>query len=378
MFRFNNPIYWAQAPTENLLKKITQTAPGAALTLTAIVLFWSFPSYDVALIAHEFDDLWDAIFRQAKQPFVNHNHLYPENSHETKLTFRFVPAIILGILKINSIAPVLIFQLFSLIIFYYLLIYLFNNLFEDRVKAFRFALPICLIVSGSVYTSDYRGIFDTLALDFLLIALCLRNSIYAALPLLLAYFTDERALIASPSFFIIHLIERGNFGCIKSIFKEILNNSAKYLFFSWIAYFALRLYLSLAFGLKTDTGGVALFFDQIGKSFYTVYIGLEGLIIPLFFVVYILFKQKKYAFIGLFLFCFALVFVVAQSVVDISRSMSYALIFVIALLILTDKIFSTANAQKLIFTTTLINVFYGDSYPLLAQLYRMKFLTHSI
>jgi hypothetical protein len=45
---------------------------------------------------------------------------------------------------------------------------------------------------------------------------------------------------------------------------------------------------------------------------------------------------------------------------------------------LLDKFFSKDMAFKVIAWVILINITYGDSYPLLLQLIRMKFITHSI
>ena len=363
----------------SILNKITSTPSRAALILTDIVLFFSFPSYDVALVTNEMDAHWDAIFRQAKEPFVNHNHWYAEGTHEAKLSFRFVPAIIFNILRIHSLVPALVFQFLTVVLFYYLLILIFNKLFEDRTKAFCFALPICFIISGHVYISDYRGIFDTLALVFLLIALYFRNNIYVVIPLLLAYFTDERALIASPGLFLINIIERNSFEKIKSILNGISFDSNMYLFTSWVTYFALRFYLSVALGLTTDPVDLNLFLEQIGKSFYTIYIGLEGFIIPFGLIIYVLLKQRMYAFSALLILSFLLICWAAQSVFDIDRSMSYVLFVVIILLILIDKFFSKQNASNIILFVTVLNIVYiGSSYPFIAQLYRMKFITHSI
>ena len=361
---------------KDFFNKVTLTISRSAITLTAIVIFFSFPSYDVALLTTEMDPHWDAIFLQAREPFTNHNYLYVEGAHETKLSFRFVPAIILNILNINSKILALIFQLFNLIIFYYLLILNFNKLFENRKKSFLYALPICFIISGHVYTSDYRGIFDTLALDFLLISLYFRNKIFVIFPLLLAYFTDERALIASPGLFILNSICKNNFGEIKRLILQAILISSVYLYTSWMIYFILRFWLTTNYGLATDLGGVNLFYEQFNKSFYTIYVGLEGFIIPFGLILYLLFKKKTYAFMIFFIFYFLLIFWAAQSVYDISRSMSYIILFVIILLVLMDNLCSRLIAEKLIFWVTIINIFSMFSYPLFAQLYRMIFISN--
>ncbi len=361
------------------IRTITSSPFKATLVLVVVVLFWSFPSYDVAFITNEMDENWASIFLQAKEPFVNHNIRYGLGSHQEKLAFRFVPALILNILHIQSIIPAFIFQFFTLAFFYYLLILVFNKLFQDRIKAFVFAIPICFVIAGHVYISDYRGIFDTLALDFLLMALLFRNKTYVIIPLLLAYYTDERALIASPALFLINILIAEKFNSIKLLFKATLYLPNIYLLASWVFYFILRFFLNVVFGLTSGSGNDCfLFLDQINKIFYTFYIGLEGFIIPFALIVFYLLKNRIYAYTALICSCFLLILFVAQSVIDINRSMSYAILILILILILLDKFFSKDMAFKVIAWVILINITYGDSYPLLLQLIRMKFITHSI
>lgn len=359
-------------------KRIVSSPLNAALTLVIIVLFWSFPSYDVPIFLHQFDRHWATIFLQVKEPFVNHNYLYEYGSHAEKLAFRFVPAVILNILHIDSLIPALIFQFFTMVFFYYMLILAFNKLFQDRNKAFVFALPICFVIAGHVYISDYTAKFDTLALAFCLMAFLFRNKIYVIIPLLLAYFTDERALIASPAIFLINLLEKNSFENIKSIFNGGLFVSNIYLFISWTIYFIVRYFLGIVFGLTCGTGGINLFFEQINSTVHTVYVGLEGFIIPFVLVAISLFKKRIYSFTILFILSFLLIFYVAQSVLDINRSMSYVILILILILMLFDKLYSKETVYKILAWVIVINILYDEAYPFLAQLYRMKFITHSI
>jgi len=350
----------------------------ATIILVAIVLFWSFPSYDIAIYTNEMSENWDSIFLQAKEPFVNHNHLYAHGSHAEKLAFRFVPPVILSILHMDNLLAALLFQFLTLILFYYLLICVLNKLLTDKIKAFLFALPICFVIAGHVYISDYRGIFDTLALDFLLIAILFRDKIYVIVLLLLAYFTDERALIASPAIFLINIFTANSYENIKSTIKSLLYSSNIYLLVSWILYLLIRFSLFLAFGLSTGTGDIGLFIVQINKTFFTFYIGLEGFIIPFFLTGFFLLKKRIYTFFILTVFSFLLIFYAAQSVIDITRSMSYLILFIILITLLIDKFYVKETSVKIIAWVIILNILYDDSFPLLAQIYRMKFITHTI
>jgi len=349
------------------------------LTLVIIAAFWSFPSYDLMFINTDMHQNWTAIFLQAEDPFLDHKDIYSHGSHSEKLAFRFVPALLLHILHIDNILPALIFQFLTLVLFYYLLVIIFNKLFVEKKKAFLYALPFCFVISGHVYASDYRGMFDTLALDFILIAILFRDKIYVVIPLLLAYFTDERALIASPAIFLLNIFISGNYTTLHSIFKEIVRVSNIYLISSWIIYFMCRITLHYTLGLTSGSGeDCFLFLEQINKTFYTIYIGLEGFIIPFIFIIYYLLKNKNYTYSLLIILSFLLLFFVAQSVLDINRSMSYVILIQILIILLFDRFYSKETVFKIIALVIMINIFYDDFYPFLAQVYRMKFITHSI
>ena len=142
----------------------------------------------------------------------------------------------------------------------------------------------------------------------------------------------------------------------------------------WIFYFILRLWLTIAYGLTTDVGGINLFFEQINKIFYTVYIGLEGFIIPYGLITFLLLKRKIYVFNLMITSYFFLIVYVAQSVYDISRSMSYILLFVVILIMLIDKYYPKFIVEKIIGWVAVINIFSLFTYPLFAQLYRVRHL----
>lgn len=364
--------------SNNLFIKIASNQFYAVALLITIVVFWHFPSYDVILVLKERSLGWDAIFLQSKEPFIDHSHLYHEGSHEAKLTFRFVPAIIMNILCLDNRLKVIIFQFLAMVLFYFLLLLILNQFLKDRIKALVFAMPICFVVAGHAYASNYIGYFETLALDFLLMAVLFRNKIYAIIPLLLAYFTDERALIASPAIFLTNVFEKNSFENIKSIFKGFLFFSNVSLFISWGLYFLIRFFLVAVFDLKTITEGTNNFFDQISATFYTIYIGLECFVVPFILIIFRLLKKRIYSFTVLLILSFLLVFYVAQSVADIDRSMCYAILILLSILVLLDKLYSKETVYKIIALVTIVNMLYDGSYPLLAQLYRMKFITHSI
>jgi hypothetical protein len=364
--------------SSNWIKYFSENSLKSTLALVIIVVFWSFPSYDIAIVKSEMDENWSAIFLQVDEPFKNHNNLHSYGSHGEKLAFRFVPALLLKVLSIHSLIPALIFQFAGLLLFYYLLTNIFYSLFKDRVKSFLYALPICFVISGHVYASDYRGIFDTIALDFMLLALIVRSRKYIVIPLLLAYFTDERALISSSSFILIGLFENNKYESFKSILNGLLIPQNMYIIISWVFYFTIRLGLGELYELQTGVGRVNLFFDQISMTFYSLYIGFEGFILPLILVCILLYKKSIYSFVFLIIGSYLMLFFIAQSVLDINRSMSYSLLLIILILMMVDKFFLEHKASNLVVAVICINLVYDDFYPLLLQLYRMIAISETL
>lgn len=366
--------YLTAALDSNIGKRVMSGFIPVTITLIAIVVFYSFPSYDIALLTNEMESGWKAIFLQGEKPFV---HIpYGSGSHEEKLAFRFIPAVLLNIIGCKTILSGLIFQFFTLIVFYILLVLNFYSHFKDWRKTFVYCLPICFVISGHVYVSDYRGFFDTLALDFLLLSLLFRNYWFSIITLLLAFYTDERSIVASPAIAIIALVNSNYLD--KKVLNIVKLKPIQILVISWLLYLVIRFILISQVGLQPAKGRIDYFFEQIHLSFYTFYIGLEGFIIPLFIIGYHLIKNKKYTFLLLFFTSFFLVYFVAQSVFDINRSMSYLILFLISLLLLVEKLKPQETAYRIISWVIVISILYDDFYPLVLQIIRMKFITHTI
>lgn len=361
-----------------LVKQLLKNNVVLALFLAFIAIFFAFPSYDVAVVLNEHDENWNAIFLQGEEPFVEHNDLYGSQSHCTNLGFRFVPALILKYMGIRDIPSGLVFQFAAFLLFYYLLVRIFSKIYEDREKIFMYILPITLVMAGHVYASDYRGMFDTLALDFMLIAFLMRKNVFVLIPMLLAYYTDERAIIASPAILLYRLFELNSYKDFKSFTQGVFKQSNIILIVSWVLYFVIRTLLNMKFGLKTTDAKLNYFFDHTWKYFYTFYVGLEGFIIPLILVIGYLIKKKFNTFLGFFLLAYSAVYIAAQAVIDTNRSTSYLVLFLILLLCLFDEYFDKKFVFKVISWVVLISMAFDDFMPLLAQLYRMKFITNTI
>jgi hypothetical protein len=363
------------APVNTILRK-------PALSIIVIIcatILLNFPSYDVALVLHEMDDNWNAIFLQANEPFVDHTQLYDAESHMAKLGFRFVPALLVRSMGITTIAEALVLQLGLLMVFYVLLITFLRNNLTNKHEALLFALPISLIISGHVYASDYRGIFDTLALVFLLAAALLRRSKWVLPALLLAYFTDERAMLASTSLVLLNSWTMGKSGSLKELSRSLIAPDNLLILGSWVAYVLIRITLANTLGLTVTSVDLTYYFkENLVRIPYAFYIGQEGMWILVLALLYHLVRTGNHFFaalVGLNLLGFVLG---SMTVVDINRSMSYALVHSLLVLLMLDRYFPEKRKQELLGWAIVVSLVYGDFLPLPLQVYRMYFITQSL
>jgi len=199
------------------------------VTLPLVVLFFSFPSYD--RLNNEFSENWQAIFKQAAGPLTDHQ--YNPDSHQAKLTFRLTVPLIIRTFHLN-LAGVLIFQALIGMLLFYFAAKLFHRETNDKVSALLLSFSLAFIYAGRVSFNEIRGIFDGLALFFMVWSMYFRNPFLIFTGVFLAAWTDERALIASCLVFLYWIYwHKNNSGDWK-----ILNSGSVAVFLAWIFYFA--------------------------------------------------------------------------------------------------------------------------------------------
>lgn len=351
----------------------------AGLFLAAVAYFFHFPSYDVAIILHEMDDAWKAIFTQVAEPFTDHNALYEPESHSTKLAFRFVPALLLKALGVHSIAAAFLVQ-FSLVVVFYWLLFTVLRLYTGQPRtALWLALTVCFIMAGHVHPSDYRGIFDILALDLLLLAILLRRTIWVVPVILLAAFTDERALMATPALILLELYLSDRYTSLVSIAQGSRSRPVLLVLASWALYFLLRYGLGRTFGLHTSPVDL---FHYLGTNIpnipYGIYIGLEGHFLVAGVALALFYRRKSYTFLFLLSLCYLVLQFFALCVVDINRSLSYLILWILFVWIVTFREKPSGTVLDLAGWVILISVLYDDFHPLPIQVVRMAFVTETL
>ncbi|MBS1779071.1 MAG: hypothetical protein JST70_07075 [Bacteroidetes bacterium] len=300
----------------------------AMLLLTVLSLFFAFPSYSSLNVSD-----WQELFAKAASPFTNSMAGY--GSHDAKITFRLVMPLLVAVLHLNIVGVLLLTGLIGILNFY-LVLHLSYKITNDRVIAVIAGLCCCFIYFGKCSFIELRGgMFDGVAMCFLLLSLITNNNTLRTLLVFLSAWTDERGLIASSLIWVYIVYQHRD----ESFGKKILNVGTIGLYIAWLAYAVIRYILTHQYGLKTDTGGTgpSVLLNQINNIPIGVWSGLEGLwLLPLYAFV-LLYRSKKYFELLMFTGSCVLIIIVGVSVLDITRSEMYALPSVfISLMIMRD------------------------------------------
>lgn len=328
--------------------KITTT-----VLLTIFSLFFAFPSYSSLNIAD-----WQELFAKAASPFTNSTAGY--GSHDAKITFRLVMPILVGLLHLN-ITGVLLFTGLIGVLNFYLVIHLSYKITNDKVLAVLTSLCCCFIYFGKCSFIELRGgMFDGVAMCFLLLSLISNNNLLRALLIFFAAWTDERGLIASSLvwIFIVYQHRDESFG------KKVFNAGTIGIYCSWIAYGIVRYLLVHKYGLKTDTGGTGpkVLLNQINNIPIGIWSGLEGLWLLPIYAFALLFKNKKYFELLKFAGATGLILIIGVSVLDITRSVMYVLPSVFVSLMVIRDYSNRQTLQRLLFYALVLCFVYPAYY----------------
>jgi hypothetical protein len=203
--------------------------------------------------------------------------------------------------------------------------------FTDQISAWMFVAACSCTYLCKAFFWDYDFWFDGYAYFFILTSLYFRNPVLVFFALQLAFWTDERAVIALPGILLFNLFQINNFEIPEQkpgLLKQLKRPEIYVCILSIITYGVVRMLLTVHFNLHTPIGkdvGVSptLIPFQLENRFLGVFLSFEGLWILFFAALYIVFQRSK----GIFLACIGILIVqivVAYSVYDITRSAIYA------------------------------------------------------
>ncbi|WP_247233240.1 hypothetical protein [Telluribacter sp. SYSU D00476] len=317
-----------------------------SLVLFGFVFLTTYPNYLDILADPAPRTTFDYFYQKVESPLspavVGHT-----GSHGAKIAFRLTIPLLAKVLRIGWTVTgkdvVLVFLLQSLLLFPFLLLLTrIVNRHLDAVSTVLFTVACSATYLASAFFWDYHFWFDAYAFFFLLMGMYLRNRIGIFIFLLMACFTDERAVIALLSVYLFHLLEESNFTIsgFRDLFpRSSIRSRSSIVLLVVVSYVLIRLWLTTAYNLRTPSGenvGVSLSIIpfQLKHRLIGILFTFEGLWIPFLLSIIVLILRKQKLLAGILLATLLLHIVVAYSVYDITRSLTYGFpIFFIALLI---------------------------------------------
>ncbi len=260
------------------------------------------------------------------------------------------------ILMIQAILGILFLYLFSREVF---------RQTGDKILTAFFTLGLSNIFVFSWFFVDTAGYGDSYAYFFLMLALLIRNPLVLFICLQAAFFTDERALIAS-GYLILWWMTRSLLDEPLTVESNSFFTTIKGIFSSqtWVVLVALAVYLvfrnyimSTYFSEHryTTMGTPVLFADMhrwgLGNSLWTSF---EGMWLPLLVAGFTLFKTGRYWHLIALLVGFIVLIITGIFVHDIDRALGYGFPFLLISGLILSRLLSLTEYRLVTFIMAII------------------------
>ncbi len=322
-----------------------------------VSIFFAFPPFHV-IVFNKYDEYWVPILLQIQSPF--NPVVYPSELHAAKRCFRLTVPIIAHYLNFKVWGCILLQYVFG-VVSIWINLKLIMRFTNDIIISVLLTISFVFIYVGFGAFYDLRGMFDTISIGFILLAMYLRSPLLVFILTLLSSFTDERGLIASNILWIFFSFRDDKSGEF-DIFK--LNSCKIALILSWLVYFALRYYLIHKLDFYTATGGVTfkLIVEQMNNMPLAFWSALEGfwVLIVLFFTYSV--RTKKYLFSLICLISLLISLTTAMMVGDLTRSAMYIYPFIFVALIYVSKHEPTSDLRKVAYLVLVISFLFPGYY----------------
>lgn len=273
---------------------------------------------------------WNWLDRQITDPFMPQESpdIY---SHHNKMAFRLTPVFIGKIIpsdnQLTRIRWLFLVQNLMGVGFFFLLISFAENALKSKFLSFMLPVFFTVIYAGKTFFWDHMFLFDGMAYFFLLLSVCTRKWWLVMLSLILAFFTDERALVGSGFVFLIYVIMADDFDK-KLGWKLMVSVLA-----AIPVYGIIRLLLGKFTGIYTVTTDIGFTatasvtpFGYFTLATFTAFKGYWLLFIMA------LFYLKGYKQYGVFIITTLTVILGGLTIFDFTRSISYGFIGILAIL----------------------------------------------
>jgi hypothetical protein len=344
--KFLNRKYWYLATT---------------IITVLVILFLTAPSYFA--LTKAFKPCSDCVDFQDEINRADHLFKptkYPEYSHMANTQLRITVPVIAKLMGTRSKIVVFIIQEIFGISFLLITCLLSYRLTKDKIISAILTLSIGFIYVGKAAFVDVEGLLDSFAYFFLALALFTRNKPLILVSLLLAYFTDERALLSSSLIAIFYFLEFLEINKDKINFYSFIKARAFYMLLSWILYFTIRFILFKLYGLNNPSTGIVL--PNLHNLAYIFWDGLQGFWLLVVFATLYIIIEKRFFILSLLIIAVLVIVISTSMVYDLTRSIAYIFPLIFVSLFLIEKAMNKFQVRKIIILSCLICFLCGDGY----------------
>ncbi|MCF0071466.1 hypothetical protein LZD49_13370 [Dyadobacter sp. CY261] len=356
---YGSSLLWieAQLSGKNWLWKLTFFA-------VALSLFIAFPPYSL-LINHLTNngvslDAWVFIQNQAQ------DLLHPKDMdfdvRRENMIFRWTLPL-LSFLTGHNVLIILIIQAVLGVLFLYKIagyVYLISG---DKVTTAFFVTAIANIFVSVWAFADVHGYGDEFAFFFLLLALLSKNPLVIFLSLQVAFFTDERAVVAGGYLLLWWMgtkaFQKNDFS-LWSILRWAFTGESLVVWVAWAIYFTIREYVQITYfpHHSYSTIGTPVLFanahrNGLGSSIWGAFEGTWLILIAAFLI---LCFSKRYWLLLALIAGFVTLVATGIYVHDIDRALSYGFPFILLAVFILIHTTSTSAVRLILFFVMIVCV----------------------
>ncbi len=358
-------------PLQRLLTPINMLVSGrfwlwkSLFVIVACSIFFQFPNYkyfsqqNAQYETHvpavsKGNNFWAVLVMQRDNLLVQ-NTFHECPRHEDVMAYRLALPLIAKVFHLNPFGMFVVLHLCN-ILFLGLLLYVVHKHTQDKKLAFFLALATSCIYIGCSGFIDAIGLVVIIGYAFIMMSISFRNPLIIILSVLIAVWSDERALLGSTLAFYWWLgIDSGfRFKGIKDI--KFFNIRSMSVVAAWGIYFIGRAILTYGYGFNMDLGYQGFYilfdvYDRLGLSIWSTFEGLWILVILLIAMVFVV----KDWINGLFILGgFVLLFAGGTVNHDTTKSYSFAFLLVPIAIIYLKNLITLADIKKLVAASALV------------------------